>query len=276
MSDDCNSRKQGDDPKENGADKPRENHKNPYYDRFVTWIEPYLPPPVAENSETAKRRKHFQEHQKLFLEVAGFLFAIVGFIVVFGQLFILAWQVFILSKQTTALQGQLQAMRGQFGAMTNQAAIMQGQLDEAKQDRTLNERAWVTVSKIDAIPTPLSDAFYYNITLKNSGRTPAIKVAVSFGMGTNLVNFPISQVEGATMVGPDGVFMVNTYTFPAHTNYWMPLLQHIYKPLLVFGRITYSDIFTNSHWSTFCWEIDNTTLTNAEEASFGNSCDIGD
>jgi hypothetical protein len=216
---DCESGEERNDPKDNRPDEPQKNHKNPYYDCFLAWIEPYLPPPVSEESETGKRRKHFQEHQKLFIELAGFAFAIVGFIVVISQLGILIWQ----------------------------SSILHGQLDEMRKTRIEDGRAWIDPYQVNSTSDDNWITWYLVAHFKNIGRTPALKVSVDVFWSKDII--PLKDIvinKGPTStLWPNGEIIATNSVQPINM---LINLRTNHVPIYVYQFVSYEDIFGKEHF----------------------------
>jgi hypothetical protein len=135
-------------------------------------------------------------------------------------------------------------------------ALSQGQLDEMKQDRILDERAWVAPFEMIA-ENSISDTnnTVFKLRFRNTGKTPALNVSESHDIagwvGAVPTNNPPIEIC-SMMLAPDGIsfigFKIDNYTVSA--------IKGGYSPFFVYGKISYDDIFGNHHWTEFCWGIE--------------------
>jgi len=154
---------------------------------------------------------------------------------------------------------------------TNEAlAIQRSQID-------LDERAWVTVDKVEALPGSTN---IFLITIKNTGKTPAINTVLwrsiiltnkdaVFTCPLNPTNMPPKFI----ILGPDSTSTGDTSSMPVSNADW----RHVYYTnptdhLYLYGIIKYDDIFGRHHWTRFCFDVVG-GLTDFQGTPFGNSCD---
>ena len=145
---------------------------------------------------------------------------------------------------------------------------MQAQLDEQRADFRLDQRAWIGVETIDPDPImpEIGKPFTVHITIKNTGKTPAMKIN-SRGRGESIVknstaNFSYVDITTykAGFLTPGGTFVIGStpivdpqtnqskiFDFETVNNITMKAIT-----LYVHGRIDYNDIFGDQHWLTYC------------------------
>ena len=114
---------------------------------------------------------------------------------------------------------------------------------------------------VDGIPHQIisedKESITFQISYKNTGRTPAIKVACASGAALlpsrvpQLENAPNRPVNAGTLA-PNGTGVVRSPIISAET---MKAVNDG-VPLYLYGTIWYNDVFGKSHWSQFCWKIE--------------------
>jgi len=168
--------------------------------------------------------------------------------------------------------GQLDIMKGQIAEMiTAMNRIASSMEESAKQSKTaldytiekskLDQRAWVTISRaVINPPIVAGKTSYITITLKNSGKSPALKTR--FRQAAKLVSelprglMPqVSSnklIESVSVIGPDGTTM-NHFALVPLSEWQVSLLNSGKGMIVTFGSITYFDIFDIKHDTTFCF-----------------------
>jgi len=153
------------------------------------------------------------------------------------------------------------AATGFFGWRTlhGQQDIMQGQLDAMKAD----ERPWVGVQSF-VLGAPTVNPPSVNITLVNSGRSPARLLNSYIGWGT-MAPYPIDPIYGnnETPYGPGRAIIVPNQTVGANEKL-NPLpfivfaaIQNPSVDVFVYALIQYEDVVENvPHQTTLCWIYD--------------------
>ncbi len=136
--------------------------------------------------------------------------------------------------------GQLVQMRKSTNAATNAVALQEDSLH-------IDQRAWVTVSNVE-MANPKS-GIGIDVTITNTGKTPAknftIKVA---GEPVRKGSSPTAEEllqPGHGIIAPNGKFY---FVLSAKDSY-----DALVSNLTVHGRIDYFDIFSDHHWTTFCY-----------------------
>jgi hypothetical protein len=160
----------------------------------------------------------------------------------------------------------------------NQLGIMQGQLDEMKQSRILNARAWISFHQIHFTFNKwgeITSNATWKIDYRNSGQTPAINVQVMTWSGGHFEEIPVHDTQPnisnpyKAMMEPGG----EGNTPDAILSHG--IIEYIKSgmPYYFWGTIWYDDIFGNHHWTQFCYKIS----SDFEVAPIGshNSCDDG-
>jgi hypothetical protein len=184
---------------------------------------------------------HFPEQKvKRFKEILGIIVIIAGIIVA----------AFIVVQSHEVLQAA--------SVVSGQLKATPQQLEEIKQTRMADQRARVAV---DGTPNQIisqdKESVTFEISYKNTGRTPATKVACVTGAA--LLPARVPQVENApnppanaVTLAPGGTGVVRSPIIMAGT--MKAVTDGV--PLYLYGTIWYEDAFGNSHWSQFCWKIE--------------------
>lgn len=137
-----------------------------------------------------------------------------------------------------------------------QARSAERQLKEMHKQLIIDQRAWVNVFSIArtdfANPTVRFEAHF-----KNTGKTPAINTRAEMGVTTNinLVTSHISPPNSSQQILPPDVESQVQCFFPIPDTERTNILSGK-EAVYVYGTIWYDDIFTNQHWSRFCWVVD--------------------
>jgi hypothetical protein len=158
----------------------------------------------------------------------------------------------VVCKQLKAMQTQTTVMEGQFQAMTNQDNILTEQLDEMQKTRIQDERAWVYIEVPDNSLVQEGSNFVFNVTIKNTGKTPALITGGIMKAAIDISKIPQRDTETSGM----GFVLVpnNTIRMPMP----VPPLVIAYtgiNPVYIYGTIWYKDISGDKHWTQFCYSI---------------------
>lgn len=143
-------------------------------------------------------------------------------------------------------------------ATKDAVVVAQGQLKEMRENRNLDERAWVLATGMPKnITITYFNTYMINISFKNTGRTPAINVKSFCNWSARTNDIPenediIKMWENEGLCAPDSGGEIQPLE-PIPT----AVLDHASaaSPIFIYGKIRYDDIFTNSHWSQFCFKI---------------------
>jgi hypothetical protein len=118
------------------------------------------------------------------------------------------------------------------------------------------QRAWLNAQV--AIGIPKSDVPYkIQIPILNSGKTPAKHLMVYFtgrffakGEKVAYTFLGVPQPLGIATPGPSITFTYNSTGIPETGDY---VAAHKGDKFIVFGAITYEDVFDAKHWLTYCF-----------------------
>jgi hypothetical protein len=140
-------------------------------------------------------------------------------------------------------------------------------VEATKEAMRIDQRAWLGVEYIRSNPLvpEIGKPFIVEVHIKNTGKTPAIKIA-SRGRGEPVLkgrkpNFSYEGVEPFSAFMSPGAGTSTTVppmTIP-QTNQSIVINDDLIKGLtaetftvFVHGRFDYEDIFGNPHWITYC------------------------
>jgi hypothetical protein len=113
------------------------------------------------------------------------IFVEIGLVAVYAAVTVFEWRTFDSERKTMEEEFKASATNSQ-----DQLRALQGQLDEMRTSRELDERAWVNV--LDITNSAFSNIRDMQLIVrnKNAGRTPAIHVHASFGLTTQTNEIP--------------------------------------------------------------------------------------
>lgn len=214
---------------------------------------------AAEHKRTDSREKRRFVIEKI--EIA--LIAVYAFVTVFE------WQTF--NNESMTMKNEFLA--GQTNA-TQQLTVLQGQLDEMRKDRNLDERAWIDPYQVTRwSDNEFSNSWYIILHYKNIGKTPALRTQVAIGVTTNLDSIPVlteNMIDFSIQnLFPNDASEVKSSEMPIglFADAWNEQI-----PIYIYGIISYDDIFRKRHWIRFRWVND---LRTGEQypAYTGNECD---
>jgi hypothetical protein len=172
-------------------------------------------------------------------------------------------------RELQVFDSERKTMEGEFQASQ---VIAEKQLNEIKQARMLDERAWISISNMtNGLPPETNGTIVMQVTYNNTGKTPAINAECVLAWTTNIKTIP--KEDGipnprivSALFQPSGVQFGRTEPIPGS------VIQGVKNggPLYVFGTVWYDDIFGKHHWSQFCFLIrpDLAFIS----TSFHNSC----
>lgn|SRR5665213_1382385 len=172
-------------------------------------------------------------------------------------------------RELQVFDSERKTMEGEFQASQ---VIAERQLNETKQARILDERAWISISNMTNLLPEANATNVIQASFNNTGKTPAIKVEAVMDWTTDMKTIPKEDgIPNPRIVSglyqPGGVQFARTKPIPASVFQSVK----IGGPLYIFGTVWYDDIFGKHHWSQFCYLISPDLTLSA--ASFHNSCD---
>ena len=154
-----------------------------------------------------------------------------------------------------ALAAQLQA-----GASETMAKDATSSLQDSEKTFRDDQRAWVGVGEVQVIELEEGKPFRLDITVSNSGKTPALYV--ESGTGRRLSPTPLLEVptprdlgalqfQRAVAIPPQGKYVLHVSDpekSPSPTEMLKSGAIHIYE----YGKITYEDVYGRVHSTEFC------------------------
>jgi hypothetical protein len=181
-----------------------------------------------------------EQKVKRFKEILGIIVIVAGIIVAA----IIAVQSREMLQAASVVSGQLKPT--------------QDQLEEIKRTRMDVQRARIAM---DGTPNQIisedKESVTFEISYKNTGRTPALKVTCATGAALlpsrvpHAENTPNPPVNAGNLA-PNGTGVVRSPIIMAGT--MKAVTDGV--PLYLYGTIWYDDVFGKSHWSQFCWKIE--------------------
>jgi hypothetical protein len=199
-----------------------------------------------DRNQNRAQKKHYCTRKciKESLEIVGILGGLIGIVGGLVGLRFLWLQYGEMIKSTNA---------------TKDAVIVaQGQLEEMRTNRHLDERAWVLATSVkDIMALDYYNAYTVDVSFKNTGKTPAINVKSFCNWAAKEAEIPktddiIKAWENEALCAPNSGGEIQPLIPIPKT-----ILDHAYSgaPIFIYGTIRYDDIFTNSHLSQFCYKI---------------------
>ncbi len=143
MNDDRNSGEEGNNPRNNAPEQTTKEKIHACINRFWSIAESHIPPPVNDESEAGKIRKHAKQEITFLMEIVGF---------------------FVAGAVAIAVLAQLVFTGCQLRSMNAQTAAMQGQLDEMQKDSRLDKRAWIGITEVDVENIGNSEKYEFRAT----------------------------------------------------------------------------------------------------------------
>jgi hypothetical protein len=193
-------------------------------------------------------RNHSREKRRFVIEIIE-----VSLIFVYAIFTIMEWNTFNSERET-----------------------METELREAKDQRVLEERAWLMPSYPRIETNKTGTNFICYIPFINTGKTPALQVQDVIGQGNVLSGIPQPASEPTNnlrfgFVSPGGEYniAIDTGMLRQNATEWVSKGGDFY----FYGIIYYSDIFGSRHWTRFCYgrNPDHTEWTFGPQY---NDCDI--
>jgi hypothetical protein len=195
-----------------------------------------------------------------------------------AHVFVSAILVVITALILRVYSGQLDQMRKSTKAATAAAKAAKNGIALAKESARLDQRAWVTITQsILYKPLAVGEVPKINMTLTNSGKTPALKVRI---VGVAYVgDSPVSSSNightGAikeALIGPGGTISTEREAVePIRDDDVIQAIKDDTVRLYAMGYISYFDVFNQPHKTNFCIFISGKWL----EKSIMVNCDSG-
>jgi hypothetical protein len=147
------------------------------------------------------------------------------------------------------------------------------QLKDSQETRILDERAWVCAYDTTIDVTHLKAGVIFQVTFKNTGKTPALRVRNVMGTAKELSDIPAKDEmpkESQGLLAPDESSIA--VIAPASAKIIAQMSDG--KTVYLFGTVWYDDIFGNHHWSQFCKSIVvGQNMIKIFSSAVHNSCD---
>jgi hypothetical protein len=149
----------------------------------------------------------------------------------------------------------------QTAAQIQSAQAAEDAVKDSQVQMRIDQRAWLRAA--GATGTPINDVPYrIIIPLENSGRTPATDVTMYFTGGYFKTGVPTAHVfAGAPQ--PLGIIAPDSPNSPESAYHFVygntqklhgvSLADHPGEIFVIFGAVTYKDVFRTKHWLTFCY-----------------------
>lgn len=133
------------------------------------------------------------------------------------------------------------------GIAKDQLGEMKTATEKSEEALKIDQRAWVTVNKIE----PNKECAWRAIIFRNSGKSPALNFQI-FGAAEPVrkgvkPSEPEKLMPGKGIISPDGIFHSCVGDKQTDEFDWSK------TDLVVHGRIVYDDIFSTGHWTAFCY-----------------------
>jgi hypothetical protein len=216
--------------------------------------------PTIEQRESAASTQHAKENPKEPPKMQIWLPILLNAIL----LVLVAIQAWIYYRQWTVMQEQAGEMRKSTDAAVRAANAAETSVAKAETASHVDQRAWIAPSNIRG-QAVIGQPYTIWVDLKNTGKTPAKKFNATFmsqGIDVSDKNpdflKALDAATDSTMFGllaPDGVFSA-----PMPVNKGAVFTQEDFDAitsrkgiLLLFGKVTYEDIFGGKHWTVFCY-----------------------
>jgi hypothetical protein len=162
---------------------------------------------------------------------------------------------------------QLNEMRKSTNAATSAANSAKKSLEQIERNAHLDQRAWVAPDLLDG-KAELGKPYTITILIKNTGKTFANHFIGFVGWTTIQISDPdpdfdsLLIAEGVSnqsviLLSPNGGGVTQSLTIPkGGSKLTDDDIQNFNDPTRIFfffGKLTYSDIFKCTHWTTFCY-----------------------
>lgn len=205
----------------------------------------------AERNRTANDNRHHRVQNSIRWATWCAFFA-ASF---YGAIAYRQWREMINATEATQQAVQEARLNRQQAEKSLLATIRNAQLDQ---------RAWIGIDNIE-IPR-MGEVFEINVRFRNTGKTPATKVSymaardgVKKGERLSITYPPNKKPSSQGLVPPNGAFHA---VYPPRQGE-PPVDQSFFNfiaseevTIYVYGKLTYSDIFSCGHWLTFCYRLE--------------------
>jgi len=154
---------------------------------------------------------------------------------------------------------QLSQMRQSTKAATDAAKAAKDSVELARQNSWLEQRAWISVTTATLVH-PLSEDTkpIVRLRIKNSGKTPAIKVQIigeAYFACTPKERTETSTVNGETVIGPDCALYPEIIVDQLMNDTLINWIRINHNSIYVTGEVTYCDIFKRLHAAQFNFSL---------------------
>jgi hypothetical protein len=160
------------------------------------------------------------------------------------------WKTFDSERQTI----EIEFKTGQTNSIM-QLLAMQRQLDEMKNARMLDERAWIDPYLITRwSDNGYSSSWYDILRFKNIGKTPAFRVFAAIGITNSYGGVPIFKTNFPPNLSTLTLFPNEESRVQSEQMPTSELAQYLdgTKPAYVYGIVIYDDVSGIHHWVRFC------------------------
>lgn len=167
--------------------------------------------------------------------------------------------------QGLIFNGQLGEMKKSTDAATKAAKAAEDSVTFARESAHLDQRAWVGPMGIRGNPPEVNKDFVADVTVKNRGRTFARKVEVKWHVREvprqqtpdfdNEMDTPSQTSNSVGLMPPDGEYIIKAHGAVRPDQAIVDRIQSGAVRVFIFGKLTYTDVFDCSHWTTFCYAL---------------------
>jgi cell division protein FtsL len=130
----------------------------------------------------------------------------------------------------------------------------QASIQATRDAMRLDQRAWVSAEPATGVPTN-EGSYTIQFPIKNTGKTPATNVAVYF-MGRFFKPDEKLTYKFTGLPLPSGYLSPNSPRAFAYSGEpgTVDVAAHKGEIFVVYGAITYEDVFSVKHWITYCFD----------------------
>jgi hypothetical protein len=158
-------------------------------------------------------------------------------------------------------------MKASTDAATQAVKAAQSSIEQVERNAHLDQRAWVAVTDINATGPEVGKIWNIQLIAQNTGKTFAKSLKI-FARRQTLPKGRIPDFESeerkaflgeeGSVLAPNGhtdIPMVSDHPSPVDETYFGKINSGD-QIVFLYGRLTYDDIFTCPHWTTFCLTFD--------------------
>jgi hypothetical protein len=123
----------------------------------------------------------------------------------------------------------------------------------------IEQRAWVSPIGNQLVTLRARQMGRITTVFSNSGQTPALNVVTQVwhdvkGIGQQIAfnQPPLPKDASRSVLAPDSEITHDVIVYDTVTPNEIGVLQAGYGIIYILGRVTYDDVFGQSHWATFC------------------------